>query len=509
MAQGGLFTLQLEDERFDRYFTAAAGLRARLKAEAEARLAKGLGPKQVPSYEDVEATHRLFVAATYRPHVAVASEYTRVRPTGDGAGHLGPGGGICQFVLPTLGSFTSDLLVHVKVRALAGTAAAPLLRYCAFPGARIFRRVSLHAAQTAIDEYGPEEVVAHGKFFVGADCRAGWERCLGQQEKREAACVAGGRTLALSYSDGAQTPKAEQPELELLIPLQFWFCRDAAAALFNSDSPASQRTVTLELAPLEELLQAFRPDPADPGALLPAPLPFTRVPLEVSLYANGLYVNPEIHDLCERRSAFSLARIHRRQVSALASAEGSVLLDRLKFPTEYFLAGVRARALALDFDNWWLMGRPPARAPAAELRVPVFEWDATLGAPLLAARVASDRSALEPGAASLGFTAHGIDLFPELPAAFYGSYLPLRYGGAARIAAPADPGAFLVSFCLYPGAAAPSGYYNLSAGRELRAVYRLAAPESYVTGSSELVVLASALNFIVRTGDRLSLRFSV
>jgi hypothetical protein len=400
-------------------------------------------------------------------------------------------------------------VVHVRVRPLAGTPAAPLLRYCAFPGARIFRRVAFHAAQTLIDEYGPDEVVAHGKFFVGEEGRAGWGRCLGQQDRREAAGVAGGRSLAVVYGDGAQTPKAAQPELELLVPLQFWFCRDAAGALFNSEAPASQRTVTLELAPLEELLQAYRPAPGDPGQLERVPLPFARAPIEVSLYANGLYVNPEIHDLCAKRSAFSLARVHRRQTSPLPSAEGSVLLDRLKFPTEYFLAGVRARALAGDPDNWWLMGAAPARAPGQALRFPVFEWDPALGAPLLAAREGADRSALEPGAAALGFTAHGVELFPELPAAFYGSYLPLRYGGASGVKAPSDPGALLVPFCLYPGAAAPSGHFNLSAGRELQAVYRLARPEAYEAGSSELVVLASALNFIVRKEDRLSLRFSV
>jgi hypothetical protein len=511
MAQGGVFKLQLGDERFDRHFTATAYLKARLEAAEAARAAAGKAPREVPSYADLEETHRLLVAESYRPHVAVASEYTRVRPTGDGASHLGAGGGSCHFVLPTQGSFTSDLVVHVRIRLPGGTEAAPLLRYCAYPGAKLFRRVAFHSAETLLDEYGPDEVVAHGKFFVGREGRAAWDRCLGQQATREAVGVAGGRSVAVAYGDGAQTPKPEQPELELLVPLLFWFCRGPAAALFNSEAPASQRVVSLELAALEELVGAYRPAADDPGRLERVPLPFARAALEVSLYANGLYVNPEVHDLCARRSAFSLARVHRRQVSALPAAEGSVLLDRLKFPTEYFLAGVRARALARDLDNWWLMGAAPREGggPGA-FRLPVFEWDAGVGAPLLAAREAGERSVLEPGAAALGFTAHGgVELFPEMPADFYGSYLPLRYGGSGGLKAPSDPGALLVPFCLHPGAAAPSGYFNLSVGRELHAVYRLARPEEYAAGGSELVVLASALNFIVRKDDRLSLRFSV
>jgi hypothetical protein len=73
-------------------------------------------------------------------------------------------------------------------------------------------------------------------------------------------------------------------------------------------------------------------------------------------------------------------------------------------------------------------------------------------------------------------------------------------------------GAFLVSFCLQPGGAGASGYHNLSAGRELYLEYRL-KPEiaaALPPGSTyELVVSASALNFLVRHGDHVFLKYSV
>jgi hypothetical protein len=63
---------------------------------------------------------------------------------------------------------------------------------------------------------------------------------------------------------------------------------------------------------------------------------------------------------------------------------------------------------------------------------------------------------------------------------------------------------------LYPGKFNPSGYYNLSAGREMYINYVLkpqfATAES---GRFEMVILMSALNFIVRRGDHLHLRYSL
>lgn len=105
-------------------------------------------------------------------------------------------------------------------------------------------------------------------------------------------------------------------------------------------------------------------------------------------------------------------------------------------------------------------------------------------------------------------TAHGVDLYPRLPALFYNAYAPIRYQGSglSPLVSPLDTGAFLVSFCLYPGAAQPSGYYNLSAGREL--YVNLTLRGEVELGSTELVV-GSALNFIVRRGDSVALRYTL
>ncbi len=522
---GGVFRLVLRDERFDGFLQAADYLRRRLDAVRLRRRAAG-EPNVQPTFADIEESHLLYIRAAYRPFVSVASEYTRVRPHGHGTSAVGPSGGSIQFTFPTFGHFTSDIALHLRFRAVgdaaaaaagaAPTPAAPLLRYCAYPGLRAAQRVEFRSDEVLIDDYTPDDAVAYGKFFVATDHRPGWDRCHGQQELRAATYTANGFTGVLTYADGPQTPKLFQEELELFVPLQFWMCRDAAHALLNDLIPNSQRTIVVELAPLDLLIQALvpapagpAPDPLAPAGLVRVPLPFQRLAVEADLYVNGLYVNPEIHDVFASRIGFGLCRVHRRQTSPLIGSPDRVLLDQLKYPAEFFAVGFRDRANAADFDRWWMMGTRTPRPDATKLLVPAMVWNAPLQVCQLVCREAVEATTLEPLIAALSVTAHGIEIFPQLPAVFYNAYMPCRYPANSLVVAPVDASAFLVSFCLYPGRFNPSGYYNLSAGRELYIGYVLKGSYDLTPGRAEMVVSMSALNFLIRRGDKFQLKFSL
>jgi hypothetical protein len=517
MSQAGVFTLIVRDERFDKFFQASDYLRQRFDAIRQKR--KAAGEKNVqPTFVDIERSHILYIHSAYRPFVSTASEYTRVKASGDGTASIGPSGGTINFTFPIYGHFTSDMAIHIRFKPIGSltattpTAQTPYLRYCAYPGIRILQKVDLRSDQVLIDDYVPDDVVAYMKFFIHADQRAGWDRCLGQQEAREAVYLANGFTASLLYRDGPQTPKLYQDGFDVFAPAQFWLCRDASTALLNDLVPNSQRTVSCQLAPLADIVQALLPDPQNPmGPLIPTPLPFQKLGIEASLYVNGLYVNPEVHDVFASRVGFSLIRVHRRQTNQLQSAVDSFLLDQLKFPAEYLMAGIRDRSLRNDFDRWWLMGTPPVRTNSNSLLAPAMIWNSNLQVVQLVAREAVDVTSLDNVTGTIGVTAHGIEIFPALPSLFYNAYMPIRYAENTMVVSPIDTGAFLVNFCLYPGKYNPSGYYNLSAGREMYLNYSLtrAIQDTVAPGQFELVISMSALNFLVRKGDRINLRYMV
>lgn len=530
MSQGAIFNLVNTDQRFDQYFTASYYLRARLDAIRARRAREGAAVVQ-PTFADLARTHVVYIHGAYRPYVATASEYTRVKPTGDGVGSLGPSRGVLQFTFPIFGHFTSDMALHIRIKALgsptatAATPAAPYYRFCSLPGVRILRRVEFKSDAVVIDDYTPDEVIAYSKFFVQSDQRAGWERCMGQQELREADFYANGYTGVMLYRDGPQTPKLYHEDLDLFIPLQFDMCRDASRALVNDLISNSQRTITVELASIGEIVQALLPvagpappqsptlvtAPLAPTGFVATPLPISRLPLEASLYVNSLYVNPEIHDIFASRIGFSLIRVHRRETKQLQAPAANILLNNLKYPSEYLLVGIRSRALANDFDRWWLMGFPAQRADSNKLLVPAMIWNPNVLQCQLVCREGVESTSLESGVATLGVTAHGITIYPDLPAGFYNAYAPIRYTDNTFVVSPRDNSAFLVTFCLYPGKYDVSGYYNLSSGREMYLSYRLkdSYASAFQAGGAEIVISMSALNFLMRRGDKVALRYAM
>jgi hypothetical protein len=106
---------------------------------------------------------------------------------------------------------------------------------------------------------------------------------------------------------------------------------------------------------------------------------------------------------------------------------------------------------------------------------------------------------------SVTIKAHGIPIYNDFPSAFYNAYLPFHFGGA-NIVTPKDCGALMVTFCLYPGTYQPSGHVNVSRAREFYIEYTSSVISPAAEGT--LIVLASALNFLLISDGSAVLRYS-
>jgi hypothetical protein len=531
---GAILSLRLKDDRFDNFITATNNLKNRLAAIKLERKRNGEEISH-PTVADIEKTHTHFLQAAYRPFVNTVSEYVKVKGTSNGPSALTLSGGTSiEFKFPSFGQFTSDIGMHIRIGAI-GTVnpviatgvdnqnppASPYYRYCAYPGLRIPKRVEFKSDNVVIDDYTRDEAVAHMKHFIGADQETGWMRMHGQQEVKTATYFnQQGFTGVFNYSDGLQTPKFRHEAVDLFVPLQFQMCRDASCAIFNDLMPATQRTITVELAPLGEIVQALtqQPEPS-PGVypfvatndtVNPTKLPFGSIPIEATLYVNSMYVNPEIHDIFAARIGFQLIRVHRRLTKTLNTSTGSVLLNDLKWPTEYLMFGLRDRRNALNFDQWHLGGRAVAATDATKILIPAMRWNSTVAQSELVVRTGTTTTALDNllgPSSSLALIAHGVPLYDYSPTLFYNGYLPSRYKDKTIEVSPRDPSQFIIPFCLYPGNSSVSGYYNMSSGRELYIGYR--DVDADTDRPVELVCTASCVNFLVRKGDSYRLMYAV
>lgn len=291
-------------------------------------------PDPTPTLVDLERTHILFVNAHFKPFAAIGYEYNKVKAnTGNASWN-----GSVQYSIPQFGDFFSDMVINVTLQAVSatvgtvpafpafvgpddqatsatvqtsalqgppvapatlgvytlytqqyvnsagvvqsvGAAASNFIRYCEYPGERIFKQVKFEVNGNPLDNYTAEAMLFHEKFRIAPNKRTGWKRLVGQEVSVEAysdlASVAGASSFPAGVANlldvngnavvggpvsaattarvvtqvvnGPQTPQATQPILDLWVPLIFWFNRDARLAIASVSIPYGQRFITVDL----------------------------------------------------------------------------------------------------------------------------------------------------------------------------------------------------------------------------------------------------------------------
>lgn len=146
------------------------------------------------------------------------------------------------------------------------------MRWCAFPGERLLKRVQQEVNGNPLDEYTFHATNMHREYRVSPNKLTGWKRNVGQEEPekgflRQPDWVANGvapsaHRVAAEVHVGAQTPSAQKTQsldgndLELFIPLLFWYNKDVRLAVPSVAIPYGQRFINIELASLTELVSA-------------------------------------------------------------------------------------------------------------------------------------------------------------------------------------------------------------------------------------------------------------
>lgn len=141
-------------------------------------------------------------------------------------------------------------------------------------------------SKNPLDEYTAEAMLYHQKFKVGPNKMVGWKRLVGQEVPVEAysdlmsiegknnystalvdledvngsgaagAPVSASTTARklLSVVSGPQTPKLQQPALDLWIPLLFWFNKDPRLSVASVSIPYGQRFITVDIEQQNNIL---------------------------------------------------------------------------------------------------------------------------------------------------------------------------------------------------------------------------------------------------------------
>jgi hypothetical protein len=365
---GGLFTLITNDGKQDFVLMATAFLHERLRSINALNMQKNGGRpddrQNMPSLLDIERTHILFTNAHFKPFVAMGFEYNRVNA---GVGNPTLGSEV-QFNIPHFGDFIHDIAAHVLLRQptltpTGGTADSdsPLMRWCHFPGERLFQQVIMEVNGNSLDDYTYHSVNMHREFRVAPNKRLGWDRCVGQEEAESGFlsqpnwALSGVAPADITHrfkaevNAGAQTPTGQKDQttagyLEMFIPLLFWFNKDVRLAVPSVAIPAGARFIKIQLATTEELVNVYPRGSgtwASPNGSLVETNPTL---VSIALYVNNIFLNPEVHKIYIKLVGFTLIRVHRQHLQQVSNDTENVHLQLLKWPIEYLFVGMKVRS---------------------------------------------------------------------------------------------------------------------------------------------------------------------
>lgn len=454
MSAGAAFKLIANDGKADKMIMATELLNSRIKDIMCLRAKQGYSDP-TPTLVDIERTHILFINAHFKPFAAIGYEYNKVR-THSGTPQFDAS---VQFSIPQFGDFFNDMVLNVELAAtsattgvvpalpeyigdsdkvttttskvsateatgtgvytkythqyvdIAGTvqtvgaAATNFVRYCEFPGQRIFKSVKFEVNGNPLDDYTSEAMMFHQKFRIAPNKMTGWKRLVGQEvpvdaysdlvgianksnfpsqladledingDAAEGAPVSSSVTARklMQIVSGPQTPKATQPALSLWVPLIFWFNRDPRLSIPSVSIPYGQRFISVEVERQNKLLftapgnlflrltveqQTSAGDAMGTAAALAvtdvkrwvtltpvladsSTIDSSQTISNIELYINNIFVNPEIHDIYIKKIGFSLIRVHRFQQNHVLSSAESIHLAQLKWPVETMFVGLR------------------------------------------------------------------------------------------------------------------------------------------------------------------------
>ena len=499
MSSGGIFTLLTNDGKQDRLIMASELLKVRLANIANSRASRNLDP--TPTLRDIEKSHVLFMNSHFKPFAALGFEYNKVRVSS------GPSllGGSVRFSIPNFGDFFHDMVLHVVLSppSISG-GTNPTYRWCSYTGERLMKKVSFSVNGNNLDEYYSRDYVCYRQFELPTNKKIGYMRCMGEEVPlsgeflQSRGSAATNSRICGDYRAGPQTPATSHPNLDLMIPLLFWFNRDVSLAVPSVSIPFGQRFIDITFAEQRELVGIENRGTSSGGTLgNDADI------LLCELYINNIFVNPEVHDIFIKRIGFTLIRVYRHQTTRLTTSSSNIVMNNIKWPIEKMYIGFQPSGNAdinnndaygagnqiNHLDHWHIMSKiARTEVSGNPLGVLVDIPSATVD--------------------TMSITAQGLPLYDIYNYEFYSNYLPLIRGKKTNT--PSDSGLCLVSFAIKPDKYQPSGHLNVSRAREFYVDYSSGVRTDSITASNtvDLHISATAINFLIISDGSAVLRYA-
>ena len=309
--------------------------------------------------KEISNTHDVFIFTRFKPYVPLAFEYQKVRSENT----VFNWGSKIQFPIPQYGDLINDIVASVRIDEVKSSeqqvpqiprngydwdnktkllAKYKLVNFCGdtietptyqnavsffdYPGERIFKEVRLIANQNLIEEYNSESIVLFRNQNIGEDKIEGYNRCIGHGD--------------------LQVPKLVMRDINLLIPLHFWFCKSLGSSIPLESLPYGQRYIEITIENAENVIQEYpifirQISESGENDLMHFKAGKLSANIKnISIYINNIFIMPEILDILLDRKQFYLIRLSRTQIQKVGEIS-LCWLSNINWPIETLTFGFR------------------------------------------------------------------------------------------------------------------------------------------------------------------------
>lgn len=344
MSTGSVFTLLINNGKTDRLLNAYEFLKERIAKYISNRDNSysvkellhlpedgylNINDDILPSLNYIEQTHNTFVCGTYKPSIPISFEYIKQQYNSPKFGQT------IIFNINKYGTFINDMVLRIKISGLRSIDNRDRVRYVSFLGHKLLENVKFSVQNNTLDEYTTDDYNVYFKHELSNEQKISWLKNIGQ-EIPELANITSDPSFDMQreyrlVGNGNQTLKQRHDDVELLIPLLFWF-KDIKTALPNHIIPWGQTNVTIKLAEVADIV-GFS-DYGGGGKYINPTITICE------LYTNNIFVPPEIFNLYATKFSFNLIRVHRQHKQVLKETSDSfneVKLHNLKWLLKLYI----------------------------------------------------------------------------------------------------------------------------------------------------------------------------
>jgi hypothetical protein len=428
----------------------------------------------LPTMQELGLSHYSPLATVFKPILPMASLYDKTQVEGGMIAF----GSKATFAIPSRGTFLADMCLHVVLSGVSvKTPTTDLVKFVDYPGHKMIQNIRISHRGIVLQEYDSRTAHVLMTHKVPLNKRVAYERCVGQQQPELATYTQNG-----SYSEvqthimtGAQTYKTSHDDLEMWIPLWFWF-KDIENAfpmgMLNSDDPLK---VDVTFAPLDELLvmaypTGMVPQYASNRDRISGSRGVNSVSVKTAeIISNQIFIHPDVFPLWKKsNTTHYIVRSYMTERVEVKNHTHVHKLTSLRLPTESLYVAFHPQVNTLgstssDVDVGVCYHVNQFVTPQYA-KIPIISTGDTLA--ITSARYYKKKQCVD----KLSLSVNGNYAYESYPNSFFSDYISMQHGKS--LSSDDTPDWLPIHFCSMPGEAQPSGYINLSREREVLLSWR-------------------------------------